>query len=64
MMQAPSGSTIASATIGPAIAVVAFWIFELRTGIKAPGEVQVAGGAIISAAVGYVFRGGQQRDVT
>lgn len=63
MMQAPSGSTIASATLGPALAVIAFWIFELRTGIKVPGEVQIAGGALISAAVGYVFRGGQHRDV-
>lgn len=57
----PSASTVASVGIGVPVATIIAWIIG-QFGIDMPGEVQAAVGAVLSAAVGYFFTGGQAAD--
>jgi hypothetical protein len=58
----PSNSTVASVGIGVPAATIISWIVQLL-GIDMPGEVQAAFGAVLSAVIGYFFRGGKSEDV-
>lgn len=57
----PSNSTIASVGIGVPLATILAWIAS-QFGIDMPGEVQAAVGAVVSAAIGYLFIGGKAVD--
>ena len=57
----PSSSTIASVGIGVPLATVIAWAVSLF-GVEMPGPVEAAIGAVLSAAVGYFFHGGQASD--
>lgn len=59
---APSSSTLASVGIGIPVAVIVVWLLNTYSGVAVPGEVQSAFGAVISAFVGYFFKGGQASD--
>lgn len=54
----PSNSTLASVGIGVPVATLVSWLVSL-TGVIMPGPVEAAVGVLISAIVGYGFRGGQ-----
>lgn len=63
MSMTPSASTVASVGLGIPIATVGAWLLQTYSGVEMPGEVQAALGALISAGIGYAFRGGRARDV-
>ncbi len=62
MSYTPSPSTIASVGIGIPVATVAAWLLNTCCSIVMPGEVQAAFGALLSAAIGYMFKGGRNVD--
>jgi hypothetical protein len=57
----PSNSTLASVGVGVPLATIISWAVSLF-GATMPGPVEAAVGAVISAAVGYFFHGGQADD--
>lgn len=59
---APSSSTIASATVGTALAVVTVWLIEAFAGVTVPATVGAALGTIGGAVIGYFFPGGTRAD--
>lgn len=62
MSMSPSASTVASASLGVPIAIIVSWIVKQCYHVDVPGEVQAAGGALISTLIGYVFNGGRNID--
>ena len=58
----PSTSTVASATVGTALAVVTVWLIETAFGVVVPGAVGAALGTIGGAVLGYFFSGGLSDD--
>jgi hypothetical protein len=58
----PSVSTVASVGIGVPFATIVSWCVNTFAGVEMPGEVQAAFGAIVSALVGYLFKGGKAVD--
>lgn len=59
---APSQSTVMSVAIGAPVAVIFTWAMNTWGGVTVPGHVEAAIGAVISAAVGYLFTGGRRVD--
>lgn len=57
----PSRSTVASVGLGIPVATILSWVVSL-TGVTIPDNVEVAFGVVVSAAIGYFFRGGQAAD--
>lgn len=55
----PSASTVASVGIGVPLATILSWAASAFGGVDVPGPVEAALGAVISAAVGYLFTGGK-----
>jgi len=62
MFSTPSASTVASVGIGIPVATLVAWLLAQFIGVNMPGEVQAAVGALVSALVGYGFKGGKQED--
>ena len=60
----PSSSTVASGTLGVAVAVLVAWVLQQFVGVEMPGEVQAALGAIVSTVIGFFFTGGKNADVS
>lgn len=58
----PSNATIAGVGIGVPVATIVAWSINQFAGVEVPGEVQAAFGALVSAVVGYVFKGGKAAD--
>jgi hypothetical protein len=58
----PSVSTVASVGIGVPVATVVTWLVNTFAGIDVPGTVEAAFGAIVSALIGYCFKGGKAAD--
>lgn len=58
----PSTSTVASFGLGVPVAVILAWALKQFAGVEMPDEVQLAFGAVVSAAVGYFFVGGKSAD--
>ena len=50
----PSPNTTSSVVVGVPSAIIIAWVFTLN-GVMVPGEVQAAGGAVISAMCGYII---------
>lgn len=59
----PSNSTVASIGIGIPAATVLSWICDVAFHLQMPGAVEAAMGALISALVGYAFKGGKAKDL-
>lgn len=55
----PSVSTVASVGIGIPVATILSWICDVGLHIQMPGPVEAAFGAVISAVIGYLFKGGK-----
>jgi hypothetical protein len=58
----PSVSTVASASLGAPLAVIISWTLTTFCHVQVPGSVEAACGALLSAAIGYFFMGGQAVD--
>jgi hypothetical protein len=55
----PSNSTVASVALGVPAATVISWILNTYGNVQVPGPVEAALGALLGAAIGYFFKGGQ-----
>ncbi len=60
----PSASTVAGAAIGIPLAVILVWLAQTFLHVTVPPDVSAAGGALLSALVGYFANGGKSADTT